>query len=78
VTLSYDGTDLTGGDYPVTRVVMKVNGSTHDSGPIDTKQYHHSVTIPAACGQTFTVSVTATNSIGKSVTTSGSYTTPVP
>ncbi|MFC2008938.1 hypothetical protein ACFLUT_02675, partial [Chloroflexota bacterium] len=79
ITISYDGTDLTGGDYPVTRVVLTVNGSVwHDSGSISQTQFHHVESRSAACGQTFNISVTVTNSIGRTATSSGSYTTPVP
>jgi hypothetical protein len=79
IIISYDGTDLTGGDYPVTRVVLTVNGSVwHDSGSISQTQYHHVESRSAACGQTFNISVAVTNSIGRTATASGSYTTPVP
>ncbi|MBE9506360.1 MAG: hypothetical protein IMY84_06030, partial [Chloroflexi bacterium] len=79
ITISYNGTDLTGGDYPVTRVVLTVNGSVwHDSGSISQTQYHHVESRSAACGQTFNISVAVTNSLGRTATSSGSYTTPVP
>ena len=79
ITISYDGTDLTGGNYPVTRVILTVNGSVwHDSGAISQTQYHNVVSRSAACGQTFSISVSVTNSIGKTATSAGSYTTPVP
>ncbi len=79
ITISYDGTDLTGGDYPVTRVVLTVNGSVwKDSGAISQIQYHHVESRSAACGQTFNISVAVTNSLGRTAAASGSYTTPVP
>ena len=79
VTISFDGTDLTGGNYPVTRVVLVVNGQTwFDSGSISTVHYHNSIEIEANCGETFNFEVTATNQIGLTATSTGSITTPVP
>jgi hypothetical protein len=79
ITITYDGTDLTGGDYPVTQVVLTVNGSVwDDSGSISQTQFHNVVSRSVGCGQTFNVSVSATNSLGQTATASGSFTTPVP
>lgn len=79
LSISFDGKDLTAGDYPVTRVVLRVNGHVwHDSGSVSTTQYHQSVQRTVGCGETFSIEVTVNNSIGQTATSSGSLTTPVP
>jgi len=79
LSISFDGKDLTGGDYPVTRVVLRVNGQVwHDSGSVSTTQYHQTVQKTVGCGETFSIAVTVNNSIGQTATSSGSLTTPVP
>lgn len=65
VTASFYGQDLTGGDYPVTSVVLKANGQVwHDSGSVSTTLYERTVTQSAGCGQTYNFELTVTNSIG--------------
>lgn len=84
LSISFDGKDLTVGDYPVKRVVLKVNGSVwHDSGTIipgsaDSKVYHRTAQKTVSCGVTYNIEITATNSIGQTLTSTGSITTPVP
>ena len=70
---SYGATDLTGGDYPITSVILKIGGVTEqDSGTISTNHYQNSYQTDADCDTTF--SVIATNSIGQERTYTGSIT----
>ena len=79
LTVSYNAQDLTGGSYPVVRVVLTVNGQPwHDSGTISTVNYQNAVSKEVGCGQTFNIQVTATNKNGQMVTVPGSITTPIP
>jgi len=79
LTVSVDAEDLTGGTYPVTSVVLAVNGQVwHDSGGISTTQYHQVVTKTVGCGATFNLELTAENSIDQTGSTTGSFTTPIP
>lgn len=79
LSISLDGNDLTGGTYPVTRVVLRVNGSVwHDSGTISQTNYHHVENRTVNCGQTFNIQVTVNNTLGQTVTSTGSLTTPTP
>lgn len=79
LAISFDGKDLTAGDYPVTRVILKVNGQVwHDSGNMTVTQYHQVVQKAVNCGAIFNIEVIVTNSIGQTITSTGSITTPVP
>ena len=79
LTISFAGQDLSGGNYPVTNVVLKVNGTVwHNSGSISTTHYQSSVLSEAACGETFVIEVSATNSIGLTTKATKSLTTPSP
>jgi len=79
LSISFDGKDLTGGDYPVTKVVLQVNGQVwDDSGSVSTTQYHQAVQKTVGCGETFNMVLTVNNSIGQTATSTGSITTPVP
>jgi len=65
LTIDFEGEDLTGGDYPVTNVVLVVNGVVwHNSGTISTVLYQNSVSKPVACDSFFDVFVEVTNNIG--------------
>ena len=79
LTVSIDAEDLTGGTYPVTSVVLTVNGQAwHDSGGLSTTDYHQVVTKTVSCGASFNLELTAENSIGQTGSTTGSLTTPIP
>jgi hypothetical protein len=79
LTISFSGQDITGGSYPVTNVVLIVNGQVwHDSGSISTGYYQNSVSKGVGCGETFNIEVTATNAIGLSATATKPITTPSP
>lgn len=79
LSISLDGKDLTVGSYPVTRVILEVNGSEwHDSGNISQTNYHQVVTRTVDCGATFNMVLTVENTIGQIVTVTGSLTTPIP
>ena len=79
VTISVQGLDLTEGTYPVSRVVLTVNDAIWlDSGDIAIISYDNAVSQEVGCGQTLAIEVTAVNSVGHTVTTAGSFTTPVP
>lgn len=79
LTISYNAQDLTAGSYPVTKVVLTVNGQPwHDSGTISQVTYQNAVTKQVGCGQTFSIQVTATNESGQMVIVPGSITTPTP
>ena len=74
LVISCEGKDLTGGDYPVTRLVLKVDGSVWEDSAttLITKQK------TVGCGTTHSIEVTVYNSAGQTVTTTGTITTPVP
>ena len=77
--ISFDGRDLTDGDYLVTQVIVEVNGEVwHDSSSISTVHYQNSVGGQVGCGETFNIEVTANNEKGQTATSTGSITTPVP
>jgi len=79
LSISFDGKDLTSGDYPVTHVVLRVNGQVwHDSGSISTTHYNHTEQRTVNCGETFNLEVTVNNSIGQTVPSTSSITTPIP
>jgi len=79
LSISFDGKDLTVGDYPVTHVVLRVNGQVwHDSGSISTTHYHHVEQRTVDCGETFNLEVTVNNTLGQTVPSTGSITTPIP
>ena len=85
VNYAVNAEDLSSGDkYPVTNVKLEVNDGTgwrewHNSGGISLPYYHHpDKETGVACGKTFSVRATATNSIGQTVTSTGSLTTPIP
>ena len=77
--LTFSAQDLTEGSYPVTSVILKVNGTAwHDSGTISATYYQHSVSRQVGCGEAFTIEVIATDQYGQSATASKSITLPVP
>jgi hypothetical protein len=85
VSYSVDAEDRSAGDkYPVTNVIFEVNDGTgwevwHNSNAISTPAYHHADQETGVdCDKTFNVRVTATNSIGQTVTSTGSFTTASP
>jgi len=83
LNVSFDGKDLTGGEYPITNVKLKVSGpgftQTYDSKPVQNPNHHDTKSWSGlACGQTFNIEVTVTNSIGQTVSSTGSITTPIP
>jgi hypothetical protein len=83
LTVSFDGKDLTGGEYPITSVKLKVTGPSgtreYDSKPISNPDHHDTKSWSGLdCGETFNIEVTVTNSIGQTVTSTGSITTPIP
>jgi PKD repeat protein len=79
MTVDFKGQDLTGGDYPVTNVVLTANGLVwHNSGPISTVLYQKSIPMQVGCGQPFTIKVVVTNNIGLQATATKSITTPTP
>ena len=79
LTIDFQGKNLTGGDYPVTNVVLKVNGVVwHDSGPISTVLYQKSVSETVGCDSFFDVFLEVTHSIGLKAKATKSITTPMP
>lgn len=79
IMISFEALDLTGGDYPLSSVILLVNGTIwYDSGYIYATEFQHYMERPADCGQTFNIMVTAINNEGLEVSSTGSITTPVP
>lgn len=79
LSISIEGKDLTGGSYPVTNVTLTVNGGIwDDSGNISETHYTKTVERVVDCDKTFNIEVTATNSIGQTVSSTGSVTTARP
>lgn len=85
VVYSYDAEDRSAGDkHPVTNVKLEVNDGTgwqewHNSGGISTPAHHYpGQKTGVACGKIFNVKVTAINSIGQTVTATGTFTTASP
>jgi len=79
LTISFGAEDLTGGDYPVTSVVLVVEGEVwDDSEPISTVLYQKDVGEEVGCGETFYIEVTAENEYGLTVTAQDYFTTPIP
>ena len=79
LTISFGAEDLTGGDYPVTNVVLVVDEEVWgDSGPISTVLYQNDVGREEGCGKTFYIEVTAENEYGLTVTASDYFTTTPP
>ena len=77
LTVEFEGKDLTGGDYPVTNVVLVVNGVVwHNSGPISTVLYQNSVSKPVGCDSFFDIFVEVTNNIGLKVRATKTIRTP--
>lgn len=65
ITANFYGQDITGGEYPVTNVVLKANGQVlHDSGTVSVIMYQNSASMSAVCGQTYDFELTVTDSIG--------------
>lgn len=83
ITISFDGKDLTGGDYPITSVILRVTGpdgtKSYDSKPISNPHHHDTKSLPGLdCGVNFNIEVIVTNSIGQTVTSTGPISTPIP
>ena len=76
LSISIEGRDLTGGSYLVTNVTLTVNGDIwDDSGNISETHYTKTVERLVDCDMTFHIEVTATNSIGQTVSSTGSVST---
>ena len=78
VTIDFRAEDISsGGNYPVTDVVLKLDGAVaYDSGSISTGYFQHTHLYEEAwCGDTIEIEVIATNSIGQ-VIAYGSLTCP--
>ena len=79
LTIFYEAEDVSGGDYPVRQVVLRVNGSVWEhSGFINTDYYSHTETREVDCGEDYHIQVSAVNSIGRTATTTRTITTPFP
>ncbi|MFC2045891.1 hypothetical protein ACFLUH_04355, partial [Chloroflexota bacterium] len=79
LVISLNGLDLTTGTYPVTQAVLKVNGEVwHDSGGLLVTQYQHVVERTVNCGETYNMELTVNNSLGQTITSNVSITTPSP
>jgi hypothetical protein len=80
LTVDFKGQDLTGGDYPVTNVVLTANGVVwHNSGAIFTVLYQKSVEgMQVGCGETFNIKVVVTNNIGLQATATKTVVTSPP
>ncbi|UCG53899.1 MAG: hypothetical protein JSV32_04630 [Dehalococcoidia bacterium] len=79
LSISIEGKDLTNGSYPVTNVTLTVNGDVwHDSGSISETSYIKTIEKTVDCDKTFDIEVTTTNSIGQSISSTGSVTTARP
>jgi len=79
LTISFGAQDLTGGDYPVTSVVLVVDEEVwDDSGPISTVLYQKDVGREEGCGETFYIEVIAENEYGLTVTAQDYFTTTYP
>jgi len=77
LTLYFEGEDLTGGDYPVTNVVLRVNGEVwYNSGSISTVLYTKSIDMQVDCDSFFDVFLEVTNSIGLKAEVTKTITTP--
>ena len=71
--------DLTEGAYPITRVILTLDGDIgHDSGSISEGYYSGSVGGEAECGQTIEIELVAMNLAGQSVIITESMTMPTP
>ena len=71
--------DLTQGLYPITEVVLTLDGDVwHDSGPITEGYYSDSVGGGAECGETIDIELVAMNLAGQSVVITESMTMPTP
>lgn len=74
--ISVEGKDLTGGSYPVTNVTLTVNGDIwDDSGSISETHYSKTVERVVDCYKTFNIEVNATNSVGQTLSSTGSVST---
>ncbi|MBA7699564.1 hypothetical protein ES703_108262 [subsurface metagenome] len=79
VTIFFWAEDLTGGDYPVTNVVLNINGVPwFNSGSISTGYYENFVGMEADCGETIEIEIRAMNLVGLEVIGTDFFTTPVP
>lgn len=79
LTIFYEAEDVSGGDYPVRQVVLRVNGSVWEhSGLINTDYYSHTEVREVDCGEEFHIQVSAVNSIGRTATATRSITTQFP
>lgn len=79
IKIIYDAIDLTGGQRPVTNVILKVNGEVWaDSGKISVVRYDNTVTRTVSCGGSFFIGIIAVNATGQSVTCSKTLTAPSP
>jgi len=70
VTIDFWAQDISsGGNYPVTNVVLKLNGAVeYDSGSISTNYFAHTYVYEEAwCGDTIAIEVRAKNSIGEAI-----------
>ena len=75
----FEAEDLSGGIYPVTRVILYVDGDIwHDTGNISTGYYDGSVSGDALCGDTIEIELVAMNLAGQTLTVSDTMTMPTP
>jgi PKD repeat protein len=79
VTIFFWAEDIsTGGDYPVTSVILYINGVPFDSGPIYTGYYENFIGMEAGCGETIEIEIRAMNLVGMEVVGTDFFTTPIP
>jgi len=77
LTLYFEGEDLTGGDYPVTNVVLRVNGEQwYNSGSISTVLFTKSLDMQVECDSFFDVFLQVTDNIGLQAEVHKTITTP--
>ena len=71
--------ELTGGIYPITRVILYLDGDIrHDSGSISEGYYADSVSGDAECGDTIEIELVAMNLAGQTATINELMTMPTP
>jgi hypothetical protein len=78
LTISFEAEDIsTGGVYPVTNVILYIDGVPwFDSGPISTDYYENVVGMQAFCGETINIELVAMNLVGLTVNVPKTITTP--
>jgi PKD repeat protein len=75
LTVDFWAEDLTGGERPVTNVILRLSGvDVFNSGPISTMYYENVVEGPAWCGETIDIELVAMNLTGQTVIATKSIT----